>query len=178
MVMSIKGSGLHFVGLFFLGVGIVGGSAMAHGQDLKASQDFIHGFFEQNGFYQTSGPNGQFQSERDRIAFKGCKVTVHAVTVQTLEPPKRESFTFDILFNLKDLDPEVTASPKDLNGNSLPDTREWVMLKTADGNESILMQLGGSTMSSVNVLPLQGGANHEETQKLADAFRRAITACH
>jgi hypothetical protein len=168
---------LLFTAVLFVGAWAVASLAIAQGPDLKSSLDFIHSFVEQNGFYQISGPHGRFTSERDRIVFKGCKVTVHVVSVVANEPSyKKESVNFDILFSLKDMDPEVAASPKDLNGNSLPDNREWVILRAANDSDSILVQ-SGSTSSSISALPLQGGANHEETQKLADAFHSAISLC-
>jgi hypothetical protein len=175
---SIKSAGLAFAGLLILGACAMSFSAIAQQDGLKSCEDFIHRFVEKNGFYQSSAPNGEFLSERDHIAFDGCKVTLHVLTVGADEPPyKRESVNFDTLFNLKNMDPEVAASPKDLNGNTLPDSREWVILRTADRNESILMRRGGALVSSSSVLPLQGGANHQETQKLADAFSHAIAIC-
>jgi hypothetical protein len=178
MTISVKIAGLIFAGLLSLGAWAAGSSAIVQQPELKSSEKFIHSFVEQNGFYQTSGPNGEFLSERDHIAFEGCKVIVHVLTVGADEPPyKKESVNFDVLFNLKDMDPKVAASPKDLNGNTLPNDREWVMLRTADGSESILMRRAKALVSSTSVLPLQGGVNHRESQKLADAFSRAITIC-
>jgi len=145
---------------------------------LVKMENYIHGFVEKSGFYQTSGPNGEFYSERDHIVFDGCKATTHVLTVGADEPPyKRESVNFDVVFNLEEMDPNVVASPQDLNGNKLPDNREWVILRTADGSESITLWRGKTIASTISVYPLPGGANHEESQKLADAFSMAISIC-
>ena len=145
---------------------------------LVKMENYIHGFVEKSGFYQTSGPNGEFLSERNHIVFDGCHATLHVLTVGADEPPyKRESYNFDIVFNLKEMDPKVVASPQDLNGNKLPDNREWVILRTADGSESITIWREKSIVNYISVYPLQGGANHEESQKLAGAFSMAISIC-
>jgi hypothetical protein len=152
--------------------------------DLEKNQAIIHDAIEQSGFYQTSGPNGEFLSERNHIVFDGCKATIHVLTVGADQPPyKRESYNFDFVFNLKEMDPKVVASPQDLNGNKLPDNREWVILRTADRgettdrNESMSIWNGKTQVSVSSAYPVPSGANHEENQKLADAFTRAIALC-
>lgn len=173
-----KAIGLMFAGLLSVWAWVMSGSASAQQPGLKSAEGYIHAFVEQNGFYKTSGPNGEFYSERDHIVFDGCNVTVHVLTVGADEPPyKRESINLDVLFNLKDMNPKVVASPKDLNGKMLPNNREWVILRTADGYRSIAIRRGTSIASPISVFPIQGGVNHAETQKLADAFSHAIAIC-
>jgi hypothetical protein len=146
--------------------------------DLKTTTTWIHDFVERNGFYQTSGPNGEFLSERDHIVFDGCSVTIHVESVGTDEPPyKKESYDVDVVFNLRDIDPKVVARPTDLNGNTLPNDREWVLLRIADASRSIALRRGTTVVSTISVFPLQGGANNADSQKLADAFGHAITIC-
>ena len=146
--------------------------------ELENTEAYIHGFVEQHGFYQTITPHGAYISERDHVVFDGCKATMHVFAVSADDPVyKKESISFDVVFNLKDLDPKVVASPADLNGNKLPDNREWVILRTADRSESMMIWRDKSIASAISAYPLQGGANHEESQKLADAFSRAIALC-
>src|ERR1035437_4438440 len=151
---------------------------------LVKMENYIHGFVEQSGFYQTSGPNGEFLSERNHIVFDGCKATIHVLTVGADQPPyKRESYNFDIVFNLKEMDPKVVASPQDLNGNKLPDNREWVILRTVDRgettdrNESMSMWNGKTQGSDSCANTMPASANPKKNQKLADAFSRVITIC-
>jgi hypothetical protein len=151
--------------------------------DLEKSEAIIHDAIEQSGFYQTSGPNGEFYSERDHIVFHGCKATIHVLAVGGDRPPKRESISVDVVFNLKEMDPKVVASPQDLNGNKLPDNREWVILRTVDRgetedrNESMMIWRGKTIASTTSAMTLPAGTNHEENQKLADAFSHVITIC-
>jgi len=169
--------GLLFAGLLSMGACVMTGSAFAQ-SGLKSIESYIHAFVERNGFYQKSGPNGEFYSEWDHIVFDGCNVTIHVLTVGADKPPyTRESVNLDVLFNLKDMNPKVVASPKDLNDNTLPNNREWVILRTADGYRSIVIRRGTSIASPISVFPMQGGANHAESQKLADAFSHAIAIC-
>jgi hypothetical protein len=146
--------------------------------DLEKLEISIRRAVMQSGFYQTSGPNGEFFSERDHIAFNGCHVTLHVLTVGADEPPyERKSVNLRIVFNLRELSPGVVITREDSNGNKLPDNREWVILRTADGSESIRIWRGKSIASAISTYPLQGGANDEESQKMADAFSRAIAIC-
>jgi hypothetical protein len=146
--------------------------------DLKKTEAYIHDSVEQFSFYQTSGPNGEFLSERDHIVFDGCNATLHVFAVSADDPVyKKESINLDIDFNLKDLDPKVVANPQDLNGNKLPDNREWVILRAADGSESMMIWRDKKIASAISAYPLPAGANHAENQKLADAFSGAITIC-
>jgi hypothetical protein len=146
--------------------------------DLGKTEAYIHAAVEQSGFYQTSGPHGEYLSERDHIVFGGCQVTLHVFAVSLDDPIyKKESINLDIIFNLKDLDPKVVAAPEDLNDNKLPDNREWVILRTADRNESIMILRDKKIVSAISAYPLPGSANHAENQKLADAFARAVTIC-
>jgi hypothetical protein len=146
--------------------------------DLGEIEAYIHSFVENHGFYKTSGLNGEFLSERDHIVFDGCNATLHILTVGADEPPyKRENVNLRVIFNLNQLDPKVVATPEDLNGNKLPDNREWVIFRTADRSESMMIWRGRSIASAISAYPLQGGANHDESQKLADAFSRAIALC-
>jgi hypothetical protein len=75
------------------------------------------------------------------------------------------------------MDPKALARPMDLNGNPLPGGREWVILKTVDGQEWIAMERGGEMVSASSAWQIPLGANHEENQKVADAFGRITTAC-
>jgi hypothetical protein len=173
---------LIFAGSLAVGLCFITPSAIAQSRapqsDLEKSEAIIHDAIEQSGFYQTSGPNGEFLSERNHIVFDGCKATIHVLTVGADEPPyKRESYNFDIVFNLKEMDPKVVASPQDLNGNKLPDKREWVILRTADRGESMMIWNGKTLASVSSAYPVPGGVNHEENQKLADAFSHVITIC-
>lgn len=179
---------LIFAGSLSMGFSVMTVLALAQSPapqlELAKIGDYIHGFVEQHGFYQTITPHGAYLSERDHIVFNGCKVTMHVFAVSADDPVyKKESIDFDVVFNLKDLDPSVVASPQDLNNNKLPDNREWVILRTTDRgeatdrNESMMIWRGNIPASSISAYPLQGGANHEENQKLADAFSRAITIC-
>jgi hypothetical protein len=146
--------------------------------DLGELEAYIHDAVEQHGFYQTITPHGAYLSERDHIVFDGCKVTMHVFAVSADDPVyKKESINLDIVFNLKDLDPNVVASPQDLNSNKLPDNREWVILRTADRSESIPVWRDKSIATTISAYPLPGSANHAENQKLADAFSRAIALC-
>jgi hypothetical protein len=152
--------------------------------DLEKTEAYIHNAVEQFSFYQTSTPHGAYLSERDHIVFNGCKVTMHVFAVSADDPVyKKESIDFDVVFNLKDLDPNVVASPQDLNHNKLPDNREWVILRTTDRgettdrNESMMIWRGNIPASTISAYPLPAGANHAENQKLADAFSRVITLC-
>lgn len=159
--------------------GLQGGMARAQQPRLKSDEDSIQAFVAKNGFYEQSGPNGEFVSERDGAVFDGCRMTVHVVAVGADEPPyKRETLKFDVLIDLKKMDPKAAARPTDLNGNTLPGGREWVILKTADGQEWITLMRDGKLMSAISVWPMQGGANHAENQRVAEALGRLITACH
>jgi hypothetical protein len=146
---------------------------------MKSDQDLIQAFVERNGFYEKpAGPHGEYYSQRDHASFDGCRMTVHALFTSTDEPPyKRETMQMDIVIDLKKMDPKAMASLKDLNGNELPVGRDWIILKTADGQEWIEMKQGDNLMSSNSVWLIQGGTNHEENQKIADAFGRLITGC-
>jgi len=153
-------------------------SAMAQQPDLKTDQAFIQTAVEKHGYYEESSPHGEYLSQKDRVAFSGCSMTVHVVTVGADEPPyKRETFKFDILIDLKKLDPKPLVRLTDLNGNSLPVNREWIILKTADGQEWIQMMRAGALMSTSSAWLIQGGTDHAENQQIADAFTRIITAC-
>ncbi len=146
--------------------------------DMGKTEAYIHAAVEQFGYYQTNGPNGEYLSERDHIVFDGCNATLHVFAVSADDPVyKKESINLDIIFNLKDLDPKVVAAPEDLNANKLPDNREWVILRTADRSESIMIWRDKKIASAISAYPLPGSANHAENQKLADAFSRAITLC-
>jgi len=93
--------------------------------DLGMLEAYIHNAVEQSGYYQTSGPHGEYLSERDHIVFDGCNATLHVLGVSADDPVyKKESISLDIVFSLKDLDPNVVISPQDLNSNKLPDNRE------------------------------------------------------
>jgi len=146
--------------------------------DLGELEAYIHGAVEQSGYYQTIGPHGEYLSERDHIVFDGCNATLHVFAVSADDPVyKKESINLDIVFNLKDLDPNVVASLQDLNSNKLPDNREWVILRTVDLSESIKIWREKSIAAAISAYPLPGSANHAENQKLADAFSRAIALC-
>jgi hypothetical protein len=147
-------------------------------QELRKAESFIHDFVEWNGlYYRAAAPNGGFYAERDHVVFGDCDATIHVSVTSETPGYTKESINMDVLFNLKDLDPKVAVSPKDLNGDTLPDNREWVILRTADGYRSMAIRRRTSIASPVAVFPLQGGATHEDTQKLADAFSKAITIC-
>jgi len=94
------------------------------------------------------------------------------------EPPyKRETYIYDVVILLKKMDPKAEARPKDLNGETLPGGREWIILKTVDGQEWMAMEHEGKMVSASSVWLLTGGVNHEENQKAADAFGRIVTQC-
>jgi hypothetical protein len=146
--------------------------------DLKKSEDYIYRSLEEYGSYQTSGPNGEFFSERLHIIFDGCNASIHVLSVGADEPPyRRESINLDVVFNLKALDPIIAVSPHDLNDNKLPDNREWIILRTADRSESIIIWCGNIPASAISAYPLPGSASHADNLKLAEAFSRAITIC-
>jgi len=183
MKMKNKMAGkLIFTGLLSAAICILAEQAMAQccaaQSDLEKLESYIHRAVEKSGFYQTSGPNGEFFSERDHITCHGCHATLHVLTVGADEPPyKRESVSLRIVFNLRELSPEVVVAPEDANSNKLPDNREWVILRTADRRESIMIWRGEKIASAISAYPLQGGASHEESLKLADAFSHSIAIC-
>jgi hypothetical protein len=150
----------------------------AQQSDLSKTEAYIHAAVEQSGYYQTSGPNGEYLSERDHIVFDGCQVTLHVFAVSADDPVyKKESINLDIVFNLSQLDPKVVPTLEDANHNKLPDNREWVILRTADRSESIIIWRDKKKASAISAYPLPGSANHADSQKLAEAFSRAITIC-
>ena len=146
--------------------------------DLKKSEDSIYRFVEEFGSYQTSGPNGEFFSERLHIIFDSCNVSIHVISAGSDKPPyTRESISLDVVFNLKALDPIIAISPRDPNGKKLPDNREWIILRTADRSESISIWRDKTRASTISAYPLPGSASHSTNQKLASAFSRAISIC-
>lgn len=153
-------------------------AAMAQQPERKTDQKFIRFVVDKNGFYERSGPNGEYTSQRDRVVFDGCRMTFHVVAVGADAPSyKRETLNYDMVMDLKKMDPNAVARPTDFNGDKLPGGREWIMLKTADGQEWIEIMRGDNLASASSAWRVQGGANHVENQKLADALSRVITAC-
>jgi hypothetical protein len=141
--------------------------------DLRTNTDWIHKVVEEHGFFQFNNPDGSlFYAERAHIIFDGCETTVKVTVTH-----EKETVDMDVLFNLKDLDPNVVVSPRNLEGNALPNGREWVLLKTADGYRSIAIRRGTSIASPIAVFPLMGGNTREQTRALATVFHNAITAC-
>lgn len=178
MKVRIKTIEFLFAGLLSAWACVQAGSGQAPQTAQKSDEEAIQAAVEKYGFYETSQPSGEYYSERDHIVFEGCRATVHVVVVGADEPPyKRETTKFDVVIDLKKMDPKAVATPKDLNGNTLPGGREWIILKTVDGQEWIAMEREGKLMSASSVWQLPFSANHEENQKLADAFGRVITGC-
>jgi hypothetical protein len=180
---------LLFISIISMGVCVLAVSLIA--QDSKAKSElakieaYIQGFVEQNGFYQRSSPNGDFLSQRDHIVFDGCNVTMHLEMVIAEGPLyKKESGALRATFNLKELSPKVVTRTHlygDDGGEGdegmLPDNRQWIFFKTADGSESITFWDKKTPASISSAYAFPGGSNHEENQKLADALSRAITIC-
>jgi hypothetical protein len=178
MKARIKTTGFLFAVLLSLWAFVQAGSGQTQQTGLKSDEETIRAFVEKYGFYETSGPNGEYNSERERAVFEGCRLTAHVEAVGADEPPyKRETIKFDVVIDLKKMDPKTVAAPKDLNGNMLPDGREWIILKTVDGQEWIAMEREGKLMSASSAWLFPGGTNHEENQKVADAFGRVVAAC-
>ncbi len=175
---------LSFTGILLMGVCVLAGSLIAQDSAAKSElakiEAYIHGLVEQNGYYQDS-PNGEFHSQRDHIVFDGCNATLNVEMVLAEAPLyKKQSDNFEIKFKLGDLNPKIVPSIN-LYGSGddekLPDKREWVILRTADGGESIMVRHGETAESATSAYPLQGSASHTENLKLADALSRAITIC-
>ncbi len=168
----------HFKTAAFIFAGLLSFSAIAQQPSMKSDQDFIQAAVEKHGFFENSNPHGEYYSQKDHVVFDGCAMTVHVVAISADEPPyKRETTKFDVLIDLKKMDPNPVARPTDLNGNPLPVGREWIILKTSDGQEWIEMKREGKLMSASSAWLIQGGTSHEENQKLAEAFGRIIAAC-
>jgi len=165
--------------------------------NLKEITNWIQSFVERNGSYTLIEPKDVSRSERDRIEFDGCEATVHVSIVREYPEPvsdkdvliddahervsvhlkHRDLVNMDILFNLKDIDPDVAVTILSLSGDALPDYRDWIILKTADGYRSIAIRRGTAIASPISVFSLPGGTTREDTQKLADKFHQAITIC-
>ena len=178
MRVRIKTIGFLLAGLLSSWAFVQAGSGQAQQTGLKGDEEAIRAFVEQYGAYETSGPNGEYTSEKEHVVFEGCRLTVHGEAVGADEPPyKRETIKFDVVIDLKKMDAKALAAPKDLNGNTLPDGREWIILKTADGQEWIVMKRGETMVSASSAWQIPGGANHEENQKVADAFGRVVAGC-
>jgi hypothetical protein len=178
MKVRIKTIGFLFAGLLSAFAFVQAGSGQVQQTGLKSDEEAIRAFVEKYGFFETSGPNGEYNSEREHVVFEGCRLTAHVEAVGADEPPyKRETIKFDVVIDLKKMDPKAVTTPKDMNGNTLPGGREWIILKTADGQEWIVMEREGKLMSASSAWLFPGGANHEENQKVADAFGRIVTAC-
>ena len=180
---------LSFIGIFLMGVCVLTGSLIAQDSTAKSElakiEAYIQGFVEQNGFYQRSRPNGDFFSQRVHIVFDGCNVTLHLEMVITEAPLfKKESGNLRATFNLKDLSPKVVTRTNiygdDGGGGDdgkLPDNRQWIFFKTADGSESIMFWDKKTPVSNSSAYALSGSANRAENQKPVDALSRAITIC-
>jgi hypothetical protein len=163
----------------FLFAGLLSVWAMAQQPGMTRDRVYIQASIAKNGFYEKSEPNGEYYSERQHITFAGCSMTVHMHAVSAEEPPyKRESYDADFVFDLNMIDPKIVVSPEDLNHNTLPGGREWVILRTFDLDDRIKIMHDGTLVSVTSGFPLQGESNHEANQKLADALSRVITACH
>ena len=175
MGVRTKAIGVFLLGLFSAWAWTQAGPSQTK---IKGDQETIRAAVEKHGFYERGSPNREYLRERDHVEFSGCTMIVHVLTVGADEPPyKRETLRFDAWIDLKKMDPIAIASLKDLNGNTLPDNKEWLILKTADGQEWIQMKRGGKMVNASSAWLLPGSANHEENQRVVAAFEGVVAAC-
>ena len=168
-------------GLAALAVGALAGWSCSPGvpaqtqqPELKSTEAWIVAFVERNALYQTSAPHRS--------------TTANGITLNSTDAGRRCTWKPQERTKLRiksrrswqqqaELAPHAEARRAGLNGRTMPGEREWVLLRTASGAETIELRRGGRPMSMISVFPMQGGAPHAQTEKLAETFRRAIAAC-
>ena len=112
MRVRIKTIGFLFAGLLSSWAFVQAGSGQEQQTGLKSDEEAIRAFVEQYGAYETSGPNGEYTSEKEHVVFEGCRLTVHVEAVGADGPPyKRETIKFDVVIDLKKMDAKALAAP-------------------------------------------------------------------